>query len=92
MEKMILIAVDDSFHSRKAMEYAAGMGSIVKNLKYTIINVQPKISEFLLEDAKMDSKARAALKEVTEKNQGQRKIRQSSLHGSGNGDSPGILT
>ena len=69
MEKMILIAVDDSFHSRKAMEYAAGMGSIVKNLKYTIINVQPKISEFLLEDAKMDPKARAALKEITEKNQ-----------------------
>ena len=69
MKKMILIAVDGSFHSRKAMEYAAGMGSIVKNLEYTVINVQPKISEFLLDDAKMDPKARKALKEVTEKNQ-----------------------
>lgn len=69
MKKMILIAVDGSFHSRKAMEYVAGMVSIVKNLEYTVINVQPKISEFLLDDAKMDPKARAALKEVTEKNQ-----------------------
>jgi nucleotide-binding universal stress UspA family protein len=66
---MILIAVDGSFNSRKAMEYAAGMGSIVKNLEYTFINVHPKISEFLLDDAKMDPKARKALKEVTEKNQ-----------------------
>jgi len=69
VEKMVLIAVDDSFHSKKAMEYAAGIGSIVKNLKYTILNVQPKISEFLLEDAKLDPKARVALKKVTKKNQ-----------------------
>ncbi|MDY6971973.1 MAG: universal stress protein [Thermodesulfobacteriota bacterium] len=69
MEKVLLIAVDGSFHSRKAMEYAAGMGSIVKDFQYTILNVQPKISEFLLEDANLDTKSRASLKEVTKKNQ-----------------------
>ena len=69
MEKMLLIAVDDTFNSRKAMEYAAGLGSMVKNLQFTILNVQPKISEFLLEDAKLDPKAMSALKEVTQKNQ-----------------------
>ena len=69
MEKMLLIAVDDTFHSRKAMEYAAGLGSMVKNLQFTFLNVQPKISEFLLEDAKLDPKAKSALKEITKKNQ-----------------------
>ena len=69
MEKRVLIAVDGSLYSRNAMEYAVGMGTIVKNLQYTILNVQPKISEFLLDDAKTDTKARAALKDVTEKNQ-----------------------
>ena len=69
MEKMLLMAVDDTFHSRKSMEYAAGLGSMVKNLQFTILNVHPKISEFLLEDAKLDPKARSALKEVTKKNQ-----------------------
>lgn len=69
MEKMILMAIDDSIHSKKAMEYAAGIGLIVKDLKYTILNVQPKISEFLLEDARLDSKAKAAIKEIREKNE-----------------------
>ncbi len=69
MEKRILIAVDDSFYSRQAIEYAAGMGAMVKDLYYTLLNVQPKISEFLLEDARSDAKARDALKDVTAKNQ-----------------------
>lgn len=68
MEKRILIAVDGSVYSREAMEYAAGIGSIVKNIHYTLLNVHPKISEFLLEDAKKDSKAIAALRKVTKKN------------------------
>jgi len=69
VEKRILIAVDDSFYSRQAIEYAAGMGAIVKDLHYTLLNIQPKISEFLLEDAINDAKARVALKDITAKNQ-----------------------
>lgn len=69
MEKRILIAVDDSIHSRRAVEYAIKMGSIIKDLHYTLLNIQPKISEFLIEDAKKDPKARSALKEINEKNQ-----------------------
>lgn len=68
MEKRILIAVDGSVYSREALEYAAGIGSIVKNIHYTLLHVHPKISEFLLEDAKKDSKAVAALRKVTKKN------------------------
>lgn len=69
MEKRILVAVDDSIHSREAVEYAVAMGSVLRNLCFTLLNVHPKISEFLLDDAKTDGKARTALKDVISKNQ-----------------------
>ena len=69
MEKKILIAVDGSIHSRKAIEYTVKMESIIKDVRYILLNIQPKISEFLVEDARMDSKARSALKDVIGKNQ-----------------------
>ena len=69
MEKRILIAVDGSVYSRKAMEYAAGIGSIVKNIHYTLLNVHPKVSDYLVEDAKKDSQSLATLKKVIKKNQ-----------------------
>jgi nucleotide-binding universal stress UspA family protein len=68
LEKRILVAVDDSAYSRKAVEYAVEMGSVIKDLCYTLFNVQPTISEYLLKDAHVNPKARAALKEVTKKN------------------------
>jgi nucleotide-binding universal stress UspA family protein len=69
VEKRILIAVDGSNHSRKAIEYTVKMESLIKDLHYSLLNIQPKISEFLIEDAKMDGKARAALKKVISQNQ-----------------------
>jgi nucleotide-binding universal stress UspA family protein len=45
------------------------MESVIRDVHYTLLNIQPKISEFLIEDARMDSKARAALKDVIHKNQ-----------------------
>ena len=69
MEKKILITVDGSIHSRKAMEYTVKMESIIKDVHYILLNIQPKISEFLVEDARMDRKARSALKDVISKNQ-----------------------
>ncbi|MFC1532963.1 universal stress protein [Thermodesulfobacteriota bacterium] len=69
MEKRILIAVDGSIYSRKAIEYTIKMESIIKDLNYTLLNIHPKISEFLIEDARTDAKARSALKNVTSKNQ-----------------------
>jgi len=52
VEKRILIAVDGSVYSRKAMEYAAGIGSIVKNIHYTLLHIHPKVSEYLVEDVR----------------------------------------
>ena len=69
MEKRVLIAVDGSVYSRKAMEYAAGIGSIVKNIHYTLLHIHPKVSEYLVEDAKRDPQSIATLKNATKKNQ-----------------------
>lgn len=69
MEKRVLLAVDESAYSRKATEYAVGIDPKVKDLRFTLFNVQPKISEFLLEDARIDDKARKALMDVGKKNE-----------------------
>ena len=68
MEKKVMIAIDDSFYSKKAMEYAAAIGSLVKELRYVLFHVQPKISEFLVEDSRTDPKAVAALRNVKRQN------------------------
>ena len=68
MEKKILIAVDGSIHSRKAIEYCIDMCSVIKDMHYILLNIHPKISDFLLQESKMNSKASSALKEVAQKN------------------------
>ena len=68
MEKQILIAVDGSIHSRRATEYCLDICSLMKDVHYTLLNIQPKISDFLLEESRMDIKASSALKEIAEKN------------------------
>ena len=69
MEKKVLIAVDGSIYSRKALEYAVQMSGIIKNMSFILLNIQPKISEFLINDAEMDTKSRSSLKDVVKKNQ-----------------------
>jgi len=68
LEKRILVAVDDSIYSKKAIEYAAGIGTIVPELTFTLFNVQPTISDYLVHDSNIDANSRAALKEVVTKN------------------------
>lgn len=69
MEKKILLAVDDSRHSKNAVHYAAGGSSFVKNLHYVLFNVQPAISLFLKEEAKKSITAKSKLESVVKKNQ-----------------------
>lgn len=68
MKKKILVAVDGSIYSRKAIEYTVKMESVIKDLNYTLLNIHPKISEFILEDTMAGNKARSLLKEVTTRN------------------------
>jgi len=68
VEKKILLAVDDSVHSRHAVEYAVRISSVVKDFTWTLFHVQPSISQFLLDEAKTDLKARAELNKITREN------------------------
>ncbi len=69
MEKRILVAVDDSLYSKKAVEYAAGIITTVPEATFTLFNVQPTISDYLAHDSKIDANARAALNDVIAKNE-----------------------
>jgi nucleotide-binding universal stress UspA family protein len=69
LEKRILVAIDDSVYSKKEIEYAAGMRTIVPDLTYTLFNVQPTISDYLVHDSNIAADANAALNEVIAKNE-----------------------
>ena len=67
MEKKILLPIDESIHSRNAVNYAIKISSAVKNLTYTLFHVQPPISHFLVDEAKKDSSKQLDLKRLTQK-------------------------
>jgi nucleotide-binding universal stress UspA family protein len=68
MQREILIAVDDSRHSRNAVRYAVEIYRLLKDVKYTLMHVQPTISGYLLDEAKKSPKAFAELEKVNRKN------------------------
>jgi nucleotide-binding universal stress UspA family protein len=68
MQKEILIAVDDSRHSNNAVRYAIGIHNLLKDIKFTLMHIQPTISEYLLDEAKKSPKAFAELEKVNRKN------------------------
>jgi nucleotide-binding universal stress UspA family protein len=68
MEKKILLAVDDSRHSRNAIHYAVSVSSFVNNLHYVLFHVQPVISLFLKEEAQKSLTAKSKLESVVKKN------------------------
>ncbi len=68
MEKKILIVVDGSIHSTHAVTYAVRVSSVVKELSYTLFHVQPSISQYLLDEAETDLKAKADLQKLLRKN------------------------
>ncbi len=68
MEKKILLVVDGSIHSTNAVTYAVRISSVVQELHYTLFHVQPTLSQYLLDEAETDLKAKAELKKVIRKN------------------------
>jgi nucleotide-binding universal stress UspA family protein len=68
MEKKILLAVDDSTHSRRALEYAARMSAVIPQMTVTLFHVQPTISRFLIEEAGHHLRARSELKSIIARN------------------------
>jgi nucleotide-binding universal stress UspA family protein len=68
VEKKILLAVDGSIHSKHAIQYAVRMSSVVKDFTCDLLHVQPLISQFLLDEARTDFKAKAELRKVIRRN------------------------
>ena len=67
MKKKVLVAVDDSRHSEKALHYAAGLYEIVKPITYVLFHVEPAISQYLVDEARTRPKARAQLERLMRK-------------------------
>ena len=68
MQKEIMIAVDNSRHSKVAVDYAIGINEAVKDVKFTLMHVQSTISQYLLDEAKSKPQAYAELEKVNRKN------------------------
>ncbi len=68
MQKEIMIAVDDSRHSKIAVRYAVDIYQALKDVKFTLMHVQPTISQYLLDEAKKSPQAYAELEKVNRKN------------------------
>ncbi len=68
MEKKIMIAVDDSRHSKNAVQYAARIYELQKDMKFNLLHVQATISQYLLDEARQSPQAYAELEKVNRKN------------------------
>ncbi len=69
MERKVLIAVDESINSMWVVDYAVRISHLVKDLKYTLMTIQPPIPPFLSDEAGRDSKARAELLKMRKRNE-----------------------
>ena len=68
MQKKILVAIDDSSHSRQAVDFAVRMKALIPGLGFTLLHIQPPVSQFLLDEAKRSSQAQAELNRAAARN------------------------
>ena len=68
MQKKIVLAVDNTRPSRRALDYVRQLSSAINDLHYVLFHIQPMISLFLQEEARKSSLARTQLDKVLKKN------------------------
>lgn len=68
MKRKLLLAVDDSRHSRLAAKYASDLFGEDYNVHFDLLNIQPPVSDFLLEEAKRKVSARRKLDLLVQEN------------------------
>jgi len=69
MEKRVLVAVDDSRHSKNAIRYAEQLFALVEKLHIDLFHIQPMISNFLQDEARKDGQARKQLNRLLQANE-----------------------
>ena len=55
--------------SYNVLDYAANISAVVKELNFTIMNIQPAISQFITDEAKTDAKVSTQLNVLKRKQQ-----------------------
>lgn len=68
MERKLLIAIDDSLPSKNAVRYAGRLMAGNPEACFDLLNVQPAVSDFLLEEARRKASARRELDRLFAKN------------------------
>ncbi|MGD9098379.1 MAG: universal stress protein, partial [Desulfobacterales bacterium] len=68
MERNLLIALDDSRHSRLAAKYAGAFFASDQQVRFDLLNIQPPLSDFLVEEAKRKASARQKLDRLYREN------------------------
>jgi nucleotide-binding universal stress UspA family protein len=68
MKRKILVAVDDSMHTRTCLSYLKLVSDHIPNLSMTLFHVQPTVSDYLREEAQKSLKGRQALETLIKRN------------------------
>jgi nucleotide-binding universal stress UspA family protein len=66
--KKVLLAVDDSVHSKQAVQYAARVSLAAKDVAYTLFNVDALIPRIFTSVAETDPQVRAMISQLVGKN------------------------
>jgi nucleotide-binding universal stress UspA family protein len=66
--KKIMIAVDDSLHSKFAVRYVTRLSARLGNLTHVLFTAQPMVSQFLVDEAKKSLGSQSELRTVMERN------------------------
>lgn len=69
MEKKILIPVDDSRPSLRAVRYGIHAAAFINDLHFVLFHVQPAVSLYLKEEAVRDLHVRAKVNQMLQKNE-----------------------
>ncbi|MDJ0782262.1 MAG: universal stress protein [Desulfosarcinaceae bacterium] len=69
MQKKILIALDDSTHSRYALKYGLAAAKVVDDLHFVLVWAHPEISPIMMEEARTDVKVRREVERLSRKQQ-----------------------
>ncbi len=68
LSKKILLSVDNSRPARAALAYSIRMSTIIPDLNFVLLYVQPMVSQFLKEEARTSATARKQLEKVAARN------------------------
>lgn len=68
MDKKILIATDGSIHAKNAISYAAGVFKSSSYTNFCLLNVQPFISRYLMDESRTDPEAYKELQKMMHRN------------------------